>query len=80
MNTIALEAQKAGLVREILCIEDEAVINNAWLLLKSYNSNVYQQKIAAKRQLGILDGKAKIVFKDDFEMTTKELIGLKCIW
>ena len=77
MNTIALEAQKAGLAREILSVEDETVINNLWLLLKRCNTAVYQQKIPAKRQLGILDGKAKIVFKDDFEMTTEELIGLQ---
>jgi hypothetical protein len=77
MNTIALEAQKAGLARAILCIEDEAIINNVWLLLKKCNTTVYQQKVPTKRQLGILDGKAKIVFKDDFEMTTEELIGLQ---
>ena len=77
MNMIALEAQKAGLAREVLCIEDEAVINNVWLLLKRCNTAVYQQKIPVKRQLGILDGKAKIVFKDDFEMTTEELFGLQ---
>ena len=77
MNTIALEAQKAGLAHEILCIEDEAVINNIWLLLKKCNPTGYQQKKPVKRQLGILDGKAKIVFKDDFEMTTEELIGLQ---
>ena len=35
------------------------------------------QKIQEKRQLGILDGKAKIVFRDDFEMTTEELLGLE---
>jgi len=77
MNTIALEAQKASLAREILCMEDETVINKMWLLLKQYNPAVYQQKIPEKRQLGILDGKAKIVFKDDFEMTTEELLGLQ---
>jgi len=36
-----------------------------------------QSKILNKRQLGILDGKAKIVFKDDFEMTTEELLGVQ---
>ena len=77
MNTIALEAQKAGLAREILCMEDATVINNIWLFLKQCNPAVYQQKIPEKRQLGILDGKAKIVFKDDFEMTTEELLGLQ---
>jgi antitoxin (DNA-binding transcriptional repressor) of toxin-antitoxin stability system len=29
-----------------------------------------------KRQLGILQGKAKIIFMDDFEMTTEEFLGL----
>ena len=77
MNTIELEVQKAGLAREILCMKDETVINNIWLLLKSWNPAVFQQKIPEKRQIGILDGKAKIVFKDDFEMTTEELLGLQ---
>jgi len=77
MNSIALEAQKAGLAREILCMEDETVINNLWLLLKQWNSAVSLHKIHEKRKLGILDGKAKIVFKDDFDMTTEELLGLQ---
>jgi len=77
MNTIALEAQKASLAREILCIDDETMINNIWLLLKNQNPVVSQPKIHKKRPIGILDGKAKIVFKDDFEMTTEELLGIQ---
>lgn len=30
-----------------------------------------------KRKFGILDGKMKIVFADDFKMTEDELLGLK---
>jgi len=30
-----------------------------------------------ERKIGILDGKVKIEFKDDFEMTTEELLGIK---
>ena len=77
MSTMALEAQKASLAREILCMEDEAIINDVRLMLKQWNPTVHQQKTPAKRQLGILDGKAKIVFKDNFEMTTEELLGLQ---
>ena len=73
MNTIALETQKASLAREILCIDDETMINNIWLLLKNYNPNVSQRETHKKRQIGILDGKAKIVFHDDWEMTPEEL-------
>ncbi|MEO6977943.1 MAG: prevent-host-death protein [Mucilaginibacter sp.] len=29
-----------------------------------------------KRRLGILEGKVKFTFHDDFEMTTEELLGL----
>jgi hypothetical protein len=29
------------------------------------------------RKIGLLDGKVKIVFSDDFEMTTEELIGIR---
>ena len=77
MNTMELEVQKAGLAREILCMEDATVINNIWLLLKKRNPAVFQPRMPKKRQLGILDGKAKIVFKDNFEMTTEELLELQ---
>jgi len=77
MSVIELEAQKASLAREILCMEDETIVNNMWLMLKMYNPSIYQQKTPKKRKLGILDGKAKIVFKDDFEMTPEELLGLQ---
>ncbi|HMU33259.1 MAG: type II toxin-antitoxin system prevent-host-death family antitoxin [Acidobacteria bacterium] len=30
-----------------------------------------------KRKLGILDGKMKVVYSDDFKMTDEELINLK---
>ena len=73
MSTIELEAQKACLAREVLSIDDENVILNIELLLKKYA----RQDKPLKRQLGVLDGKARIVFKDDFEMTTEELLGLQ---
>jgi len=69
MNTVAFEAQKAGLAREILCMEDETVINNIWLMLKT----VRQQKKTQKREIGFLKGIAKVVFHDDWEMTPEEL-------
>ncbi len=36
-----------------------------------------KQKKLKKRKLGILDGKMKIVFADDFKMTEEEFINLK---
>jgi antitoxin (DNA-binding transcriptional repressor) of toxin-antitoxin stability system len=36
----------------------------------------FVEEIKKKRQLGILEGKVTIEFKDDFEMTDDELIGL----
>ena len=77
MSTIELEAQKAYLAREILCMHDETMINNIGLMLKGYIPSGYQQEIPKKREIGFLDGKAKIVFKDDFEMTTEELLGIQ---
>ena len=77
MNTIELEAQKASLARKILSMDDEAMIHNIWLCIKDYKPVVRQQEKSERRQLGILNGKARIVFKDDFEMTTEELLGLK---
>ena len=77
MSVIELEAQKASLAREILCMDDETMINNMWLLVKNYNPVVVQRKTPERRKLGILDGKAEILFKDDFEMTTEELLALQ---
>ncbi len=36
-----------------------------------------KQKTAKKRKLGLLEGKVKYVFADDFKMTEDELINLK---
>ncbi|RDC54170.1 prevent-host-death protein [Pedobacter chinensis] len=33
-------------------------------------------KKEGKRKLGILDGKAEIIFRDDFKMTEEEFLGL----
>jgi hypothetical protein len=74
--SVEIEEQRAYLAREILCLNDENMLHNIQLLLKS-NQVVSQQKIPEKRQLGILNGKARIVFKDDFEMTTEELLELQ---
>jgi len=73
MSTMALEVQKAGLAREILCVEDESIINAMWLLLKQWNPAAHQQEKPQKREIGFLEGKAKVVFHDDWEMTPEEL-------
>ena len=36
----------------------------------------YRAEKKAKREIGILDGKATIQFRDDFAMTTEELLNL----
>jgi antitoxin (DNA-binding transcriptional repressor) of toxin-antitoxin stability system len=36
----------------------------------------YAEEKEAERKIGILDGKIKIEFKDDFEMTTEELVEM----
>ena len=77
MSTIEIEAQKAFLAREILCMDNENMLYNIGLLLKDYHQVVSQKEINGKRPLGILNGKARIVFKDDFEMTTDELLDLQ---
>ena len=77
MITIELEAQKANLARAILNIDDTTIINRIWALLNSSEPIVLQQKKAVKREIGLLDGKAKIEFRDDFVMTTEELLSIK---
>ena len=65
MNSIELEAQKARLAREILCINDVAIINNLQLALRGSRPK--------KREIGFLKGKAKVFFHDDWSMTPEEL-------
>ena len=77
MSTIELEAQKAYLAREILSIDDETMINNMLLFFKGCHYPEIKQEQTKKREIGFLDGKARIVFKDDFEMTTEELLELQ---
>ena len=54
-------------------MDDETMINNMWLLIKNYNPVVVQRKIPEKREIGFLNGKAKVLFHDDWEMTPEEL-------
>ena len=37
----------------------------------------YTEEKIIERKIGILDGKMKIEFKDDFEITTEELVDIK---
>ena len=76
MSTIEIEAQKASLAREILSVDNEKMLNNLWVVLKGYNPIVEQPKKRKKRKIGLLDGKTKVVFHDDWEMTTEELLAL----
>jgi hypothetical protein len=76
MNTLELEARKAGLAREILAITDEKTINDLRSFLKNHASRV-KKNVREKRKIGILDGKTEIKFSDDFEMTTEELLDLQ---
>jgi hypothetical protein len=75
-NTLELEAQKAGLVREILGETDTDRLNE-WLAFFNKKRNVSVRSHQQDRKIGLLDGKVKIVFSDDFEMTAEELIGIR---
>jgi antitoxin (DNA-binding transcriptional repressor) of toxin-antitoxin stability system len=37
----------------------------------------YIEEKTSRRKIGILDGKIEILFKDDFEMTTEELLDMQ---
>jgi antitoxin (DNA-binding transcriptional repressor) of toxin-antitoxin stability system len=37
----------------------------------------YVEEKASRRKIGILDGKIEIKFRDDFEMTTEELLDMQ---
>ena len=69
MSTLELEVQKASLAREILNINDVSIINNVWLVLKGH-----QQPPPEKREIGFLEGKAKVTFHDDWSMTPEETL------
>ena len=70
MSTVLeLEAQKASLARQILSIDNQTMINNVWLVLNGGK----QQEKPPKREIGFLEGKPKVIFHDDWEMTPEEL-------
>jgi len=73
MSTVELEAQKAFLAREILTMNDENMIQRICLFIRGNNSASFQQKTQENRKLGILKGKANVVFHDDWSMTPEEL-------
>ena len=73
MNTIDLEVQKASLAREILTTTNEDLIRNLWLVVKNFNVVIPKKEEKAKRKIGILEGKAKVIFHDDWSMTPEEL-------
>ncbi|MCL2073202.1 MAG: hypothetical protein FWH18_04735 [Marinilabiliaceae bacterium] len=66
---LELEAQKASLARQILSIDNQTIINNVWLMI---NGDKHNRK-HPRREIGFLDGKAKVIFHDDWEMTPEEL-------
>jgi antitoxin (DNA-binding transcriptional repressor) of toxin-antitoxin stability system len=37
----------------------------------------YEEEPVKERKIGLLDGKVKIEFMDDFSMTTEDLLGLQ---
>ena len=76
MNAMELEAQKAWLAREVLNVDSEKMINNLWVVLKGYTPIIEQPQKGEKRELGFLNGKAKIEFADDWEMTPEELLAM----
>jgi predicted metal-dependent hydrolase len=76
MSTLELEARKAELAREILGESDENRLNE-WLALFNKERDALVGTQQQSRKIGLLDGKAKIVFNDDFEMTAEELTGIR---
>jgi len=81
MGTIELELQKASIAREILTTTDEKMINSMLSLIKKFNVVVSKKEAIyvehsrsnAKRKIGILEGKAKVIFNDNWSMTPEEL-------
>ena len=61
-----MEAEKASLARQILCMDDVNMIHNIRLFIKDYKPETCRPETSERRKIGILNGKAKIVFKDDF--------------
>ena len=68
MSPVELEIQRANLAQEILRIDDAAIINSVWIMLKDYKSAKPK-----KREIGFLEGKAKVIFHDGWNMTPEEL-------
>lgn len=63
----AIKAVKAGEIVAVTSGKRKEVVGY-------FVSKISENK--EKRKIGILEGKASIVFKDDFKMTTEEFLGL----
>ena len=75
MSTTELVEQKADLVHEIWCMDDEEMIKDMLLILKKAQEKKENQRDKSKtRNIGFLKGIAKVTFHDDeWEMTPEEL-------
>ena len=77
VETLDFETLRGRVAHAIWGVDNKATLQSVWFVLQQTPPVMNWTKPPEKRPLGILDGKAKIVFKDDFEMTTEELLGLK---
>ena len=62
---------------QIFIFEPDDAIKEILKRQDAHKVKAYDHLDKYARKIGILDGTAKIVFKDDFEMTTEELLDLK---
>ena len=79
MKTMAVAELKANFSKVLEDVRQGQKIGILYGKAKKPVAMIVPYKIeqTAKREVGLLDGKVKIEFMDDFEMSEEELIGMK---
>jgi len=75
VETLAFEALKGRVAHAIWGVESKTTLQNVWYVLQQNTPADNQPPQPQKREIGFLEGKARVIFADDWEMTEEELLG-----
>ena len=77
VESLIFKAQKADLARAILGLDNKTTLQNMWFVFHQNTPADNQPPTPQKREIGFLEGKAKVIFADEWgeswEMTPEEL-------
>ncbi len=78
MKTVTIGEFKTNLSALVLKVQqgEELVVTHGRKKKKILRVLAFREEKPKKRKLGLLEGKVKAVFHDDWEMSEEELLGL----